>query len=398
MLKVLIISHVPWESTYGAGTSLRLHVKALDSDIIENNLEIDFIDPLSIKKAFRKARLWSRAKTPPFAAHDMFLLPTSKNYEGYASENKRIKNTIFNLIYWSLWIAGSVRLMFILRKKYDIVHLNSVVLAPTARLIKKNSQGRKPRVIMHVREFLKQPLTEKDKRYLLSVDQFICIDAPTKERLYRAIGADIFVHAKVIANPFTTSGRREFSELLDIGNRDGVKFCMIGSLSMVKGVSLVAQAFLDANLENCILFFVGEGEERSNLEFFANKTPETIKLLGTLNNVSENGIYNNIDVVLRGDPSFRTGRTVFEALYAGCIVVMPGTTDDLKRDEHLFQFQKQIVLFDPGSLASCSEALVQAACLVRASKSRPKPAKNNLAIYRKSILSLYAKVMADWGK
>ena len=46
-------------------------------------------------------------------------------------------------------------------------------------------------------------------------------------------------------------------------------------------------------------------------------------MTGLVESLSDTNFYEKIDLLIRGDKTFRTGRTVFEALYQGKEVLIP---------------------------------------------------------------------------
>ena len=54
--KILYISNVPWDTLYGAGSSLRLHFQALEKNFKKNNINADIICRYGLKEFFIKKK------------------------------------------------------------------------------------------------------------------------------------------------------------------------------------------------------------------------------------------------------------------------------------------------------------------------------------------------------
>ena len=63
--KILYISNVPWDTLYGAGSSLRLHFQALEKNFKKNNINADIICRYGLIEFFIKKKI-SFTNTPKF--------------------------------------------------------------------------------------------------------------------------------------------------------------------------------------------------------------------------------------------------------------------------------------------------------------------------------------------
>lgn len=207
--------------------------------------------------------------------------------------------------------------------KYNFIYLNSYVLYPLL--------NKKFPMYIHVRErFQGNSLCKRIvHQSFRQAKGIIYIDYTLKE----ALG---FRNKKsmVLNNPFNQSA------VLNV-NTDTVKkgysicdetvFTFISAENIPeKGLEFIADSFIKANCGNAILLVVGIPPVKKY------KNYSNIFFIGTCRSMEE--IYAISDYVIRGDMIFCIGRTVYEALYSGCNVIIPGNPNTDKGK--IFEYQR----------------------------------------------------------
>jgi glycosyltransferase involved in cell wall biosynthesis len=301
--RILFITHA-WESCYGAATSLRLLLSHYD------DIEADVIIPRSL----RRRRDLSQS-TEGFACvrhvYEMSLpkdldcigIPTPLNY--------RVHMWIHQL----LWLFDRRKLKQLQREnRYDIVHLNSPILHQAAL--------HELPIITHVRDIV-LPGKRKVLKKLASRLGLVFIDAATK-RPFEPILTDPAQNV-VLNNPVDMVGVEGELGALNYPGLDAAKtvFTVLGRIEEIKGVHFIVEAFRQGANASAHLLIVGDGTK----EYVARCRAaaggdQRILFLGERGDVR--AIYAITDYVVRGDPNGCIGRTVYEGLYAGCRVIMPG--------------------------------------------------------------------------
>ena len=178
--KVLIISHVPIDSTYGAATSLRGHLQALVSqDVYRFGLFL----PKSIQRG--KDTKMSDAEIiqtfPSVLDVRHFYMMYRLNYHW---SNHSVIVLFYNRVrnYVSL-LTRAKMIQTIKEFRPDLIHLNSLVLSPIALWVKRDKELGSVPVLSHVRELLRPTLSVQVKREIAAVDTFTCIDLAARNQL-----------------------------------------------------------------------------------------------------------------------------------------------------------------------------------------------------------------------
>jgi glycosyltransferase involved in cell wall biosynthesis len=135
-------------------------------------------------------------------------------------------------------------------------------------------------------------------------------------------------------------------------------FAVVGRVAEIKGVTFVIEAFRRAGAADAALLIVGDGpaDYVARCRKMAQNDPRVI-FWGVEPDVKR--IYAATDFVVRGDPQACVGRTVYEGLYAGSGVILPG----LGEPDFLFEaerFTDAIHLYKAGDCASLAQTI--AAC------------------------------------
>ena len=60
-----------------------------------------------------------------------------------------------------------------------------------------------------------------------------------------------------------------------------------------------------------------------------------------------NRIYALSDYIIRGEIDFRIGRTIFEALYADCDVILPSSDKEIEREKDLRVLRDKVHIYTP---------------------------------------------------
>lgn len=234
---------------------------------------------------------------------------------------------------------------------YDYVHLNSVVLFP---VIDDNAV-----YVMHVREIINSAYYNINGlvKKMRKSGGIICIDEATDSSLRQVFPEERGI---ILNNPFSMLRLKNVSyedNLQKYGlNEENTVFAMLGQVTENKGAKFVIQAFMRQHNEKSRLLIVGNhnhsyGRECEEMA----KSDERIIFCGELKDTT--GIYRISDYILRGDPQFCIGRTIFEGLYAGCGVIIPGCGDDLQFFPEGTKFQEKIKFYPPGNSAALSDAI-----------------------------------------
>ncbi len=198
--------------------------------------------------------------------------------------------------------------------KYDFIHLNSLVLH---QLI-----SRRRRCILHMRDIY----DGSNPRAIANIQQaagVIFIDEATREP-FRNMPLRAGV---VLNNPIDMSGVVRFRGYrpphpnLDVDRH--TIFSVIGVVSRQKGAGFIVGAFLRHANRDARLLIVGGREQAALREYrrLARNDPRII-FWGEEQEIEK--IYAFSDYILRGEEVPCVGRTVYEGLYAGCRVILPG--------------------------------------------------------------------------
>jgi hypothetical protein len=235
-------------------------------------------------------------------------------------------------------LGRSALLRRIEAQAYDFIHLNALVLHPLI-------DERLP-FILHVREIYDGrdpavPAAVRKARAAIFIDE--ATYAP-----FRAAG----IAGTVINNPFDMSdldpaaGER-LLRLWEV--RGETLFVLIGKLNDNKGAAFVVEAFAQAGNPRAKLVLVGEGDPRYVERCKALAAGHAnIVFHGFEHDV--NAVYAAADYVVRGEEYACIGRTIYEGLYAGCEVVVPGTARDAEGMFEAARFGRRVHTYMPRSV------------------------------------------------
>lgn len=230
---------------------------------------------------------------------------------------------------------------------YHYIHLNSYVLYPLLT-------SRFPMYI-HIREvfegsFLTRWIIQSKLRQAKGI---IYIDYVVKETLNIRKKREI-----ILNNPFNQSAVLNVNQEIVRGkfnlHADKAFFVFITASSIKeKGLSYIIDEFIHSGCTQSELLIVGI---KAPNEY---RNAPNIHFLGYIDEMEE--IYAISDFVIRGDVMFAVGRTIYEALYSGCQVMIPGNK---ARDKAKFfeydKFQNQVMFYEPRVKGALSEVMRRA--------------------------------------
>jgi len=212
---------------------------------------------------------------------------------------------------------------------YDYIYLSSLILH-------KIITGKHP-FIIHVQEIYdgSNPAVFENVKKATGV---IFVDTATKKAF-----EGIPLNSTIINLPF----HQEAQQVHDTALSTETVFAIIGTVIPVKGVDLVIRAFRKTAGKDNELWIVGTGDPAylRHCRTAAGTDPR-IKFWGNVENIQL--VYDNADFIIRGDPQQCTGRTVYEGLYSGCHVIVPGSDPSLFHEYS--RFKDMIHFYTP-----CSE-------------------------------------------
>ncbi len=234
---------------------------------------------------------------------------------------------------------------------YDYVHLNSLVLYP---VIDGNA-----RYVIHAREII-NPRYRRIKKFIRALERaagIIYIDEATR------IPIENYVHGRrtmVLNNPFDM--RHVGSIDYDRSMRQyGVTaqntiFAMLGQVGDNKGSKFVLRAFMRHGNPDSRLLVVGNHDHAYGHECERMTAGDgRVIYCGELKDTGS--IYRISDYIVRGEPQFCIGRTIYEGLFAGTGVIIPGHEEDIKRMQAGEELRERICFYEPGNETSLTDVI-----------------------------------------
>jgi len=376
-MKIIIISHVPLTGTYGAATSLRNHINLL---LKHPEFEFNVIEQLGYHHGPKVHVSYKISRVS-------WLLPITGNYDGYFGGYLReiyyyVRRKIAFLIFNNL-----CKRLIALRP--DVIHLNSLVLADVACWLRSDKRFDQVRIIASVREVLSSDLLHSEVESIRFIDNYICIDNATKDSLLQHTQvnpSDVVIQQ----NPFIVPDV-SWSRDHEFKNRFKCIFAIAGAITEDKGVLDVLRAFLSVNLKDSALLIVGGAKGNYSKEVKKIcRTSSNVFYLGEIPDLCASGFFNTIDVVIRGDRSFRTGRTVYEAIYSGSIAILPCISDEYLNDDEISLVLNNILFYLPNDLKSLERAMDSSRSLVLSGKERVSYVDARCDYYIEAYRDLYS--------
>ncbi|MCJ8166403.1 glycosyltransferase [Pontibacter sp. E15-1] len=332
--RVLFITHDT--SLYGASRSLQTLIRNL------RDVEVDLVIR---RRFFRKndlEQVRSFFGSNVRSIHE-FHLPFDPSYIGKNASKLILKLTKM------LWLKDAASIYhFIKSNDYDYIHLNSLVLHDII-----NSDFK---FIIHIRDIFDGSNLKAIKSLEMAAG-VIYIDEAT-EKPFRNLPLK---NSIVLNNPFDMQhlSAINIEEIYTKVKIQGGKtiFSIIGKVVKIKGVDLVIKAFKQVINKDAILLVVGDGGDKHFLNYCKDlaKEDSRIEFYGEEPNIEN--VYLVSDYILRADPQFCIGRTIYEGLYAGCHVIMPGDEADKEKIFEIEKFSDKISVYTPGSVAAMAKVL-----------------------------------------
>ncbi|MEG1820711.1 MAG: glycosyltransferase [Malacoplasma sp.] len=336
-MKLLIIMHST-NTLYGAGKSLLGWLNKV-------NCPYDLLYPKTIfnyneNKFQNKFNDYCKNK---FSA----WIPLYHNIKGRESASIKGKMYwVFNNIMYKL---NKRKISKIIDKgNYDAIYLNSLVLYPLV--------SEKNNFILHVREIFdgNQKVLAKITRKLEKCAGVIFIDYATATPF-----KDVICKKTILNNPFNmlsvdTINSKDVLKKLKLDSDKSI-CAIIGVISSDKGIERVLEAFRISRIESYLLV-VGDCNRKYAQKLKKNYgNLQNIIFTGEIENINE--IYSIADVIIRGEEQFCIGRTIFEGLYSGCHVLIPGELTDIENIVENEKFINKIHFYKPGNIQDMASAL-----------------------------------------
>lgn len=312
-MKVLFITH-SGDLTYGAAKSLNL--------LLENTT-VSF-DIIFGKYIFKNETMDDIVNYVGPKVNNIYFANLPLNYEILQINDLKNLRQICSKIYrFFLYRKDKTKITKLIKNgNYDIIHLNSSILYP---LITKQCP-----TIIHIRELLKPDISRKAVNKFKQAAGIIQIDNSVHMSLSQNFTKVNMPLNIILNNPFKIS-RMDFFDKpslyakYNIGKQ--IVFLIAGVIDSFKGVDFVTDAFQKCDRKDIILLVAGNPNTKLATELIRkNSNDERIRFIGEQKNMEE--IYAITDYLVRADPIFCTGRTIYEALYSGCKVLMQGTQEN----------------------------------------------------------------------
>lgn len=256
---------------------------------------------------------------------------------------------------------------------YDYVHLNSLVLFP---LIDDTA-----RYVIHAREII-DPQYRRLGQFVKALERaagVIYIDEATRIPIEAVMRNN---RTMVLNNPFdmTWVAKADYEESL---KKCGVThkhtiFAMLGQVVDKKGSQFVIRSFMRHDNPDSRLLIVGNNEHAYGHK--CRKTAESdgrVIFCGEMKNTES--IYRVSDYIIRGESQFCIGRTIYEGLFAGAGVIIPGHKTDLAKMQSGEELREKIHFYEPGSEEALAEVIQQCSCV----KQKNREFRSNIGNYMK---------------
>ncbi|MCI5122974.1 MAG: hypothetical protein D3925_00485 [Candidatus Electrothrix sp. AR5] len=120
----------------------------------------------------------------------------------------------------------------------------------------------------------------------------------------------------------------------------------------------IVRSFHKVEDDNMILFIAGNCSNSFRDEIMsACCNDNRVVVLGHRDSVAE--LYNITDYLIRGEKYQCIGRTIVEALFAGCSVLLPGTGPYQEFKGCLDRFSRKINFYPPGNFCSLKKLIAE---------------------------------------
>lgn len=297
----------------------------------------------------------------------------------FLSECSHIVNNIM------AFFATHRRKSIIAQGGYDYVHLNSLVLFPII--------DDKAKYVIHAREII-NPQYRRIKKFIMALEKaagIIYIDEATRIPIEAIVKNN---KAIVLNNPFDMThiaGVDYDNSLKQYGvSEENTVFAMLGQVGDNKGSKFVIRSFMGHSNPDSRLLIVGNHNHAygRECEKMTEDDPRII-YCGELKNTA--GIYRISDYIVRGEPQFCIGRTIYEGLFAGTGVIIPGHEQDLERMQSGEELRGKIHFYEPESAESLTAVIEECS----RHKQDDREFRSNIADYMKQYHIFIDKIVID---
>jgi len=337
-LKGLFVTHN--YGLYGASQSLKLLLR--NQKNIDATLVIPRREMLSQQDKERIGQRFGVEATKI----KQFFLPWINCFEGRKTD---LQNYFLVAAKNLLWKIDRNRFhRYVSAGGFDFIHLNSIVLCGIISESHPFIIHIRERLI-HYREWVLSQV-EKAKGVIFIDDSvvppFLPIDIKDSVILTNPVDMRNCTIHTANGNPF--------------GNQ--TVFTMIGRIEEGKGVDFVIDAFRNTSGDQMRLLIIGDKGDGIHGGFvkhcreLAAGDPR-ISFWGEEKNISK--IYTWCDYIIRGEVDFRMGRSVLEALYSDCDVIVPIRNDQsVKTNEELTKFKSKVHTYLPRDMGSLAKTFL----------------------------------------
>lgn len=257
------------------------------------------------------------------------------------------------------------------RGGYDYVHLNSLVLFPVI-----DDQAR---YVVHAREII-NPKYRRMGQFVKALERaagIIYIDESTRIPIEAVVRNNRKI---VLNNPFdmTWVEAADYEESLKKCGvaRKHTIFAMLGQVGDNKGSQFVLRSFMRHDNPDSRLLIVGNHEHSYGRECERmTKNDSRVIFCGEMKNTGN--IYRISDYIIRGEPQFCIGRTIYEGLFAGAGVIIPGHEADRAKMQSGEELGEKIHFYEPGSEESLAEVIRECSCF----KQENREFRSNIGNY-----------------
>ncbi|MFC1571234.1 hypothetical protein ACFL31_01615 [Candidatus Margulisiibacteriota bacterium] len=339
-MKILFITHAV--CIYGACRSLQ-HVLQNYKDLVKD-IEYDIIVP---KRLINKNNMDKIREYCGPAVRNIYEyhLPFDQCFVGKIIEGTPLYylSRFFKGVFWRLDRKKIYAL--IEKEKYDFIHLNSLVLNP---LIEK-----KYPFIVHVRD-LDDGSSKSAREKIKDVCGVVFIDEAVK----KPFSSLQLKNSIVLNNPFDMTILESYKGdgqkvLKNVDPNKNVIFSLLGRIKDAKGTGFVINSFIKVKNVNARLLIVGR-EEGSYFKKCVNLAKNDKRIVFHGEEAEIYKVYYISDYVIRGDVCPAVGRTIYEGLYAGCKIIMPGKETKVVLDEY-DKFKESIFFYKTRDVEDLSE-------------------------------------------
>lgn len=313
-LKILFVAHAI--TYYGASRSLRELVAGYDG------VTADVVVP-----RFTNAPTdsWIREFMGPRVRKIVrFWLPWSPVYLGHPKLWQAPRGYLYPLG----WRAEQRRFArFVEREGYDAVHLNSLVLHPMLT----NDLP----FIFHVRDIL----SEQHERVWSDAEHArgtIFIDEATRKPFEPRLPSTHIVLNNPIDMTAVGKPPRDATARLGGDPAELDIFAVVSNFTEERGLPFLVESFRQVRSPKARLLLVGQAHQPAMQARLERLAGDDLRIIfwGEVSDVAQ--IYTLADYVLRGEAYACVGRTIYEALFSGCGVVIPGE----RATHNLFEYDR----------------------------------------------------------